>query len=351
MKQKIITTNDFLHSITDECFLNEYGCIKKEKKYHINNKYFNIEQSNFYYDNCKEKKKSLFRAKSSTLKDGGLRTKGLMKISYKNIFIENDKFKAVDYNDRQYVFNLQEKSIQYAGGSLPLVTIITVIFNGEKEIADTIKSIIKHPYPNIEYIIIDGNSKDKTLNIIEKYSDHIDYWISENDNGIYDAMNKGIDLATGEWIIFINAGDQLLTIPQESLLKQYDLVAGKVILNGTKETIFTPQFNWMLKIHNTLHHQGIFYNRKIMQYYSLEYKVFSDFDLNQKLFKQKIAIKLIDDKIAKHNLTGISNSSQFFSENYIIVKKNFSYIYIIITFIYYKYKGLLNVLSNFNYHL
>lgn len=89
----------------------------------------------------------------------------------------------------------------------PLVTVVTVVFNGETCLEETILSVVNQTYKNIEYILIDGDSTDKTLEIIKRYKSHIYYWISEKDFGIYDAMNKGIDIATGEWICFMNAGD------------------------------------------------------------------------------------------------------------------------------------------------
>ena len=106
--------------------------------------------------------------------EGGLRTKGYFKKSY------DDK---------------------------PLISIITVVFNGEKYLEETIQSVINQTYSNVEYIIIDGGSSDGTLDIIKKYEERIDYWVSEKDRGMYDAVAKGFSLLSGNYIGYINAGD------------------------------------------------------------------------------------------------------------------------------------------------
>lgn len=90
----------------------------------------------------------------------------------------------------------------------PLISVITVVYNADNFIEETISSIINQTYDNVEYILVDGGSTDKTLDIIDKYEDVIDYWVSEGDSGIFDAMNKAIDLASGEWLNFLNAGDK-----------------------------------------------------------------------------------------------------------------------------------------------
>ncbi len=91
----------------------------------------------------------------------------------------------------------------------PVVSIITACLNAENTIEQTIQSVIKQTYPKIEYIIIDGNSTDGTLDIIKKYEDHIAKWISEPDSGVYDGMNKGIIHSTGDILCFLNSGDLL----------------------------------------------------------------------------------------------------------------------------------------------
>ncbi len=89
----------------------------------------------------------------------------------------------------------------------PLISVITVVFNGEKYLEQTIQSVINQTYDNVEYIIIDGGSTDGTLDVIRKYEGMVDYWVSEGDEGISDAFNKGIELCSGEWHIILNADD------------------------------------------------------------------------------------------------------------------------------------------------
>src|SRR6266581_7368792 len=100
--------------------------------------------------------------------------------------------------------------IVHARLKAPLITIITVVYNGAECLRQTIESVIRQQYDDLEYIIIDGGSTDSTLDVIKSYENAVDYWVSEPDNGIYDAMNKGIACSSGRYLLFLNAGDMLV---------------------------------------------------------------------------------------------------------------------------------------------
>jgi glycosyltransferase involved in cell wall biosynthesis len=119
----------------------------------------------------------------------------------------------------------------------PKISIVTVVFNGVKYIENTILSVINQTYENIEYIVVDGGSVDGTIDIVNKYKSHISRFISEPDNGIYDAMNKGIRNATGEWILFRNCGDYFSSVEDVNLVFDtkncydgYDIISGDAIV-------------------------------------------------------------------------------------------------------------------------
>jgi glycosyltransferase involved in cell wall biosynthesis len=128
------------------------------------------------------------------------------------------------------------------------ISVVTVTYNASKDLEKTIESVISQTYfPHIEYIVIDGNSKDNTKDIIKKYEKYISHWTSEPDKGIYDAMNKGIHWATGEWINFMNAGDVFTknTILEEIFSKDFqtiDIIYGNYIIayQQYKKLKYTP---------------------------------------------------------------------------------------------------------------
>ncbi len=177
----------------------------------------------------------------------------------------------------------------------PLLSIVTVVYNGEEYLEQTIQSVINQSYEYLEYIIIDGGSTDRTLEIIAKYNDYIDYWISEPDNGIYNAMNKGTKLATGSHVLHLNA-DDLLFEPKgldflhrahfednhmRSILK-VNLQNGRMArepIAMTKNSLaehVTYQDRFLQISHTAMVHPGFINRINTTSIFSEEYRIFSD---------------------------------------------------------------------------
>jgi glycosyltransferase involved in cell wall biosynthesis len=169
----------------------------------------------------------------------------------------------------------------------PKITIITVVFNGIDLLAGTIQSVFAQTYPNIEYLIIDGNSNDGTLKLIKENEDKITKWISEPDKGLYDAMNKGIKLATGDFLWFMNAGDRIFSNDTvEKMVAAYtpktDILFGEVMLVnenreylGTRSEVTTQRLpeklKWQsLKYGMCVCHQAFLPKREIVPLYALD---------------------------------------------------------------------------------
>jgi len=225
----------------------------------------------------------------------------------------------------------------------PILSIITVTYNAVDSIETTIKSVIDHKNSFCEFIIIDGGSVDGTVEIIKKYKEHITYWVSQPDNGIYDAMNKGTKLATGTYLYFINCGDTILKLPFD-ILQQYSHSAYKLLafpIIDSNNQLRIPAWNPLIRIKNLLPHQGCFYKRDLNIEYNLSFKVFSDFDLNQKLFLQQKPVLIFNEPaVAIHDLNGISHNKKYGKEIFKVVESNFGLILKSISFIYFKFNGL-----------
>ncbi len=177
----------------------------------------------------------------------------------------------------------------------PRFSIITVTYNAEKALEETIQSIISQTYKDIEYIIVDGGSKDRTLSIIEKYKSHIAKVVSEPDKGLYDAMNKGLKMATGDYVCFLNAGDSLhedetVTMMVKSIEKNQfpDVIYGETAIVDSKRHFLhmrrlsaPAKLNWKsFKNGMLVCHQAFFAKREIAidELYNLKYRFSADFD-------------------------------------------------------------------------
>jgi len=228
---------------------------------------------------------------ASRIAEGGLRTKGLFK--------RNDA-------DR------------------PLVTVITVVYNSAAHLEMTILSMLNQTFDNVEFIVIDGGSTDATLDIIRKYDHAIDYWVSEKDAGIYDAMNKGIRLATGDWLNFMNAGD--LFYENTTLARVVAKLASDLaIVYGDVENVYSNHSvnvkdtsfpvtvqNFVMKM--PICHQATFVRLssfKRMGLYDTAYKICADHDWLVRALLQGDQSKYLPQCMALINMDGVSATSIF----------------------------------------
>ena len=221
------------------------------------------------------------------------------------------------------------------------VSIISVTYRPGVSFLKTLGSIMALKSKEIEFILIDGGSGPEFTDLIAPFLPDINTFISEKDGGIYEAMNKGWNLAKGKFLLFINDGDELLDLPLETLKKSLaDVLLGSVILTGNE--LFKPENSFTLKIRNTWPHQGTFYSRNLPFRYCTDYKIFADFDLNQKLNKSGIQIELLDPlkPIAFHDTRGISHQKSSLPEFYSILSKNQGTWAVWAAFIHFKWMGL-----------
>lgn len=191
----------------------------------------------------------------------------------------------------------------------PLVTIVTVVFNGGSNLEETIKSVVGQNYSNLEYIIVDGGSSDSTLDIIGKYEDKIDYWISEKDKGIYDAMNKGILLSSGEWINFMNSGDVFYDANVlESCCSKIDegvsIIYSDSLAENKNTVLKSREESEFWKGTPFCHQSAIFKSDGML--YDTKYKISADYDYILRKVEQGKVIKINSIFISVYDVSGVS---------------------------------------------
>lgn len=202
----------------------------------------------------------------------------------------------------------------------PLISIITVCCNSEKSIQITIESVLDQTYQNFEYIVIDGKSTDRTLEIIKKYEPRFKGKMkifSEKDNGISDAFNKGIDISCGDWIYFLNSGDFLFSQnilgAIASRIYGYDIITGPV-KNVGKNSYFpkNPKRSFILGLPA---HQGTFIRSRFAKEirFNLKFKIRMDYDYFLRLNKKYPNLKIynFNEFIAYYDSNGISGKEVF----------------------------------------
>ncbi len=237
---------------------------------------------------------------------------------------------------------------------LPKVSIITVVYNGEKTLEKTIQSVINQSYKNVEYIIVDGNSNDQTVEIIKKYDQFISIWISEPDNGIYDAMNKGINLASGDYLWFMNSGDEIYNIDtlEETIINNpdADVYYGETIMiddNGVEigdRRLKTPEvLTWKSFEKGMLvSHQSFIVKKALVDNYDTRYKFSSDFKWCLSALKKAnkicntnlILSKFLDGGYTKQNIIpGLKERFKIMVHYYGLFSTLYQHIFISIKFV------------------
>ena len=201
----------------------------------------------------------------------------------------------------------------------PLVSIITVVYNGQKYLEQTINSVINQTYKNVEYIIIDGGSTDGTLDIIKQYEKFIAYWVSEPDRGLYDAMNKGIKLAKGELIGMINSDDWYELDAVQLMVNAYLNNPTRTIFHADRFDVHHNSSKRVRKFNPSVFkfkYYGMTYNHPSMfvtkteyaeHQYNINLRVLSDYQFVLESFlRDKNRLYYLDKVIVNYRLDGLS---------------------------------------------
>lgn len=200
----------------------------------------------------------------------------------------------------------------------PTLSVITIVYNNVKDIERTLLSVINQKYDAIEYIVIDGGSTDGTVDIIKKHEEKISKWVSESDKGIYNAMNKGLKMATGDYVLFMNSGDEIYDLNTVSNIFSHepnaDIYYGETeMFNddweslGTRRHKVPEKFTWRsFKYGMSISHQAIYIRREITEPYDEHYKLSADIDWILKAARKAKKIVNTHQYVAKYLVGGMS---------------------------------------------
>lgn len=217
----------------------------------------------------------------------------------------------------------------------PVLSVITVVYNNVQHIERTMLSVLNQTYPHIEYIIIDGQSTDGTMDIINKYKNRIAKLVSEKDRGIYDAMNKGLTMTSGDYIIFMNSGDEFYA--PDTVARVFATVPGADIYYGETEMINAngeslgrrrhkapEKFNWRgFKQGMSISHQAIYIKVGLLGPFDRRYKLSADIDWIIRAAKKAYSIVNTHMYVAKYLVGGMSKNKHMSSltERFIIMRR------------------------------
>ena len=196
----------------------------------------------------------------------------------------------------------------------PLVSVVTVVYNDGSNLEETIKSVLAQKYVNVEYIIIDGGSSDNTVDVIKQYESKIDYWISEPDLGIYDAMNKGILAAGGQWLNMMNSGDTFASVNSlsclDTSLSSVDIYYSDTYLVGGVRQMAAANV-----INKTFIHQSLIYRKRLNDvhgmYLTLPGVTISDYLFFSNVWNNENSEEAMQP-ISRYNVVGISSNRKHF---------------------------------------
>ena len=200
------------------------------------------------------------------------------------------------------------------------ISIITVNYNDKKGLEKTINSVVNQSFTGFEFLIIDGNSNDGSKEIIEKYQSKISYWVSEPDSGIYNAMNKGIKAAKGEYLLFLNSGDSffddnVLSKVSSSINSNKDIYYGDAVFKNDKtefKVTYPEKLSFQFFTHNSLCHQATFINKNLFEtvfLYNEKLKIISDWEFALvSICKQNCSYEHLNLVICYYDIEGISSN-------------------------------------------
>jgi len=222
----------------------------------------------------------------------------------------------------------------------PKLSVITVVFNNVRDIERTMLSVVNQTYSNIEYIVIDGLSTDGTLELLNKYRSQIRILKSEKDKGIYDAMNKGLALATGDYVLFMNSGDEIYA--SDTVAKVFATATDADIYYGETEMINDAgeslgqrrhkapvHFTWRsFKYGMSVSHQAIYIRRSLVQPYDPRYHLSADIDWILQAAKKAEKIVNVNQYVAKYLVGGMSKKKhkQSLKERFDIMRRYYGLI-------------------------
>jgi len=219
----------------------------------------------------------------------------------------------------------------------PILSVITVVYNNVADIERTLLSVLNQTYKGIEYIVIDGGSTDGTVQVIEKYKDRLAKFISEKDKGIYDAMNKGLALATGDYVLFMNSADEIYSA--DTVANVFAIAPDADIYYGETEMINAagkslgqrrhkapPNFTWKsFKYGMSVSHQAIYIKRALVTPYDPQYQLSADIDWILRAAKKAKTIVNVNQYVAKYQVGGMSKFKhrQSLAERFNIMKRHY----------------------------